>query len=115
MTSLKIVSKEEAKSLGMTVRANAAGPELVRVELAFDVKGALKDFLRVDLLIDGGKLAHVSLLPDPSAPGSVMVGFAADRARLGLFALRVVTRTPVNRMVGYELRVNEFVDLAKVK
>jgi hypothetical protein len=114
--SIDVVTKERAKELGMQVRSHAAGPGAVRVELEFEIKGELKDFSRVDLEItEGGKLLSISsLLPEPSKPGRVLVGFAADRASLDKFTLRVVTGVPRN-MAGYEIRLKEFVEVEKAQ
>jgi hypothetical protein len=116
MMSLEEVSKSRAKELGMVVRANAAGPDAVRVWLEFDAAGELKSYSRVDLeMRDGGKLLVSSTLKeDPSKPGHVIVSFAADRGQLDRITLRVVTGVSRD-MVGHDLRVKDFVDLAKLR
>ncbi len=114
MMSIEPVSKERAKELGIEVRSKAAGPEATRVELEFGIKGELKSFGRVDLEInEGGKLRlFASLKEEQSQPGCVLVGFAADPANLDKITLRVVVGIPSD-MVGYELRVKDFVALEK--
>ena len=118
MMEIEIVTKERAKELGMEIRANAAGPEAVRVWLEFDVKGGLKDYGRVDLeMREGEKLLLSSTLREEkgAAPGRVVVSFAADRTSLEKVTVRVVTQSAPRSMVGHELRVKDFVDLTKVR
>lgn len=116
MMGLEEVSPQRAKALGMQVRAIAGGPDAVRVELAFEPKGELKDFVRVDLeMHDGGKLLlSATLREEPSQPpGHILVAFAAARADLDKLTLRVVTGFPMD-LSGHDLRVKDFVDLAKL-
>ncbi len=115
MMSLEEVSKERAKELGMEIRTKGAGPNDLRVELEFATKGEFKDYGRVDLEInEGGKLRlFASLKEEQSRPGRVVVGFAADRTNLDKIILRVVVGVPRD-MVGYDLRIKDFVDLEKL-
>src|SRR5437763_1412291 len=77
------VSKERAKELGMEVRATAAGPNDVRVELEFKPEGELKNFSRVDLRLgEGEKVVVAPLREDRSKEGRIVVSFVADRTRL---------------------------------
>jgi len=118
MMEIEEVSKDRAKALGVEVRANAAGPDAIRVELEFDAKGELKDYSRVDLEIhDGGKLLSSSTLQEEKAKtGHVVVSFAADRSKLDEFTVRVVVghNAVLDTLVGYDIRVKDFVDLDKV-
>ena len=114
--SIEVVTKERAKELGMEIRASPAGPDAVRVELAFESKGELKGYSRVALEIhDEGKL-HLSatLREEPSKPGHIVVSFAADRTRFSGLTLKVVTLSGGER-VGRVLQIRDFVDLAKVR
>ena len=115
LMNLEDVTADRAKALGLEVRSNAAGPDAVRVELEFEIKGELKDFSRVDLIMqDGGTLLlHSTLQPEPSKPGHVVVGFAADRSQLDKLVLRVVTQTSKRSRVGHDLQVKEFVNLTQ--
>ncbi|MGL6076089.1 MAG: hypothetical protein ACRC8S_18175 [Fimbriiglobus sp.] len=115
LMEIEVISKERAKTLGLEVRSQAAGPELLRVEMEFPVTGEFKSFTRVDLEIhEGGKLLPTSTLKsDHSKPGRVLVGFAADRTRLDQFTLRLVTQPGTRTMVGYDLPVKAFVETAK--
>ncbi len=116
MMSIEDVSKERAKELGMEIRTKGAGPDDLRVELEFATKGEFKDYGRVDLEInEGGKLRlFASLKEEQSRPGHVVVSFAADRTNLDKIILRVVVGMPRD-MVGYDLRVKDFVDLEKLR
>jgi len=116
MMGIEDVSQQRARELGMEIRANAAGPDAVRVELEFEPAGDLKSFVRVDLeMSDGGKLLlSSSLLQESTKPGHVLVSFAADRANLDKLTLRVVTGSPMD-LTGHDLQVKDFVDLAKVR
>ena len=117
MMEIEQVSKARAKELGMEIRSNAAGPDAVRVELEFEIKGELKSCSRVDLEFrEGGKfLVSSSLREDRSKSGRVVVSFAADRAHLDKLTLRVVVQPAPRDMTGYELRVKDFVELEKVR
>ena len=118
MMEIEEVPKDRAQALGVEVRVNAAGPDAIRVEIEFDAKGELKGYSRVDLEIDeGGKLLAASTLrEEQSQKGHVVVSFAADRAKLGEFTVRVVVGhdAVLDTMVGYDIRVKDFVDLGKV-
>ncbi len=117
MMDIADVSKARAEELGMEIRSRAAGPDAVRVELEFGLTGELKSFSRVDLVFsEGGKILVTSMLrEDRSKPGRVTVSFTGDRAHLGRLLLRVVTQPAARTMIGYELRVKEFVELDKVR
>jgi hypothetical protein len=106
------VSRERAKEMGMEVRANTAGPDEIRVELEFKLRGELKNFSRVDLQISAGKksLLAAPLREDRSKPGRVLVSFTADRTRLDQIDLRVMVPGTLGGTI-YDLRVKEFVEL----
>ena len=116
MMAIEIVSKDRAKELGLEVRANAAGPDAVRVELEFETK-ALPQYSRVDLeILDRGKLLSSSTLrEEPAKAGRVIVSFAADRTKLSQFTLRIVTGVGTRNMTGYDVQAKEFVDLEKLR
>lgn len=105
------VSTERAKELGMEVRANAAGPKEVRVELDLEIKGELKGFRSVSLEIrNGEKRVSAELREDWSKPGHVVVSFVADRANLDNIMLWVlVTGESAEEMTEYKIRVKDFV------
>lgn len=115
LVKLENVTPDRAKALGLEVRSNAAGPDAVRVELEFEIKGDLQKFSRVDLIMEaeGKLLLHSTLQLERSKPGHVVVGFAADRSHLDKLTLRVITGEGLR--VGHDLQVKEFVDLTKIK
>ncbi len=114
MMSIEPVTKDRAKALGLEVRSSAAGPDVVRVELEFETKGELKNYSRVDLELreDGKLLTSSTLKEDRSKPGRVVVGLAADRAKLDRLTLRVVVEHGARTRTGYDIKVTEFVDPA---
>ena len=117
LEGIEFVTKERAKELGLEIRANAAGPDAVRVELEFETKGELKDYSRVALeMEDEGKLLLSSTLrEEKSPPGRIVVSFAADRAKLDKITLKVVVQYSPRTRTGHVLKVKEFVDLEKLR
>ena len=116
LRDLAEVSKKEAKEMGLEIRATAAGPDAVWLELEFKTEGRLKDFNHVELEIrEGEKLlvAYAALSEKRSNSGSVFVRFMANRAYLDKITLTVVTGFP-SADFGNELRVKDFVDLDKL-
>jgi hypothetical protein len=100
----------------MEIRAQPSGPDAVRVELEFPVKGELKGFSRVNLDISDGKklLLSSSLLPEKEAkPGRILVNFTADRSQLDKINLMVIVGEFDGR-TGYLIRLKDFIDLTKL-
>ena len=118
MMEIEEVSKDRAQALGVEVRVTAAGPDAIRVEVEFDAKVELKGYSRADLEIhEGGKLLSSSTLrEEESHQGHVVVSFAADRSKLDEFTVRVVVghNAVLDTMVGYDIRMKDFVDLGEV-
>ena len=112
MDSVTLITREQAKELGMEVRSKAAGPDAVWVELEFEIKGELKRITHVGLeMWAGKKLLLSSILRDNRpAPERVAVSFTADRSNLDKFTLKVLSHQGLGS-VGYELRVKDLVDL----
>ena len=117
LEGIEFVTPERAKELGLEVRYNAAGPDAVRVVLQFETKGELKDYSRVALEIHVGEklVASSTLREEKGEPGHVVVSFAADRARLDQFTLKVVTQVSPRTRTGHILRMKEFVDPTKIR
>lgn len=117
LEEIESVTPQRATELGMIVRAEAAGPEAVQVELEFPTTGELKGFRRVELKIEEGEKAIFSatLKEETSASGHVIVRFYADRARIPQFELKVVTVGDALSRVGHVLALKDFVDLQKVR
>ena len=115
--SLENVTKERAKELGVEVRANAAGPDAVRIAVEFEAKGAFAKYSRTDLEIhDGGKLLATSTLrEEKDKPGRIVISFAADRALLEKITVRILTEHSARSRVGHDIQIKDFVELDKVR
>ena len=113
------VTQELAKTLGLEIKARAAGPDAVQVVLEFDTKGELKNYSRVDLeMKDKGKLLlRTNLGEEKPKPGRAIFSFSADRTKFSELTLKVVVeyRPPAAGRAGYVLKVKEFVDLEKLR
>lgn len=122
------VSTEDAKKLGMEVRASADSPNQpnqVRVELEFTTEGTFEEFSpkgkfgdRSGVNLRVGERDQPTLtLPlkeDRSKPGRVVVSFHADRAQMDKLTLRVIVPEELGGSI-YELRVNDFVEPAPAR
>ena len=116
MMSIGDVSKERAKKLGIEVRSQPSGPRAAWVQLEFKPEGEFKNFRHVSMEIREGEKLLVGYAPlqeKRSSSGNVVVGFMVNRAYLENISLRVVTGMPMN-LVGYDLRLKDFVDLEKL-
>jgi hypothetical protein len=111
------LTKEEAKGVGIEVRAKPAGPDHARVELEFKPEGKLKDFTHVELSMTEGEKSVVvfaQLRETRSTSGSVVVSFTAGRAYLEKTTLSVVMHSPGEAGDHtYKLRMKDFVELEK--
>lgn len=122
-TSIGILTTNEAKAMGLEVRATPAGPDAAWLELEFKTEGKLKDYnpersSRVELEIrDGEKslLSYATLQEQHPAPGLVRVQFMANRAYLDKLIFRIVVGGGAAVGGAYELHVKDFVDVAKIR
>lgn len=117
LRSVGIVSKKDAKEMGIEVRATAAGPEAVWLELEFKPEGKLKSYQHVELEINEGDkslIAYAELSGKRSSSGSIVVRFMANRAYLDKITLSIITGFPSNFSAN-QLRMKEFVDLSKIQ
>jgi hypothetical protein len=81
MESIAPVTYEEAKSLGLTFRAQiAGGPNSIWLEVAFDLKGQLDDIKKVTLrCYDGDNLlVFTTLSNEADQPGQFKASFMMD-------------------------------------
>ena len=121
LTPIQVLSKAEAKEMGMGFEAKAQGSDQVRVTLELKNDGKLKKFHRVELWIqDGQKVLYVGSLKDDefsAKPGSAVVAFTLDRSLLVKAHLNVIVEdgeekigglTRMNEF-GYELKLDEHV------
>src|SRR5437016_7570914 len=113
------LTKEEAKGMGIEVRAKPAGPDAVWLELEFKPEGKLKEFTHVELKMTEGEKSLVisaALRETRTSSGSILVTFTASRAYFEKITLSVVMHSP--REAGdhtCELRMKDFVDLENVR
>jgi len=113
-----ITTKEQAKQLGMEVRADALGANRVAVELEIKTEGESRFYAqleRVELQISKGatNLVSATLREEQSKPGHVVVRFTADRAQLETITLRVCGSS--RGAVIFELPMKVLVDLEKAR
>jgi hypothetical protein len=115
--SVGIVTKEQAKEMGVDLKASPSGPDACWLELEFKPEGKLKQFHDVLLDIhDGEKLivGWTSLKDRRTESGNVVITLMASRAHLDKITLSIVVGDPGN-LVHHELRVKDFIDPAKIK
>jgi hypothetical protein len=115
MISVETVTKARAKELGIELRGKANGPKEAWVELELRPEGKLKGFDHVSLEIRDGEnflLGWTPLESKKTPTGSVIVRVMANRAFLEKVTLRVVCGVMGDE--GQDLRVKDFVDLAKL-
>ena len=111
--SLEKVSVERARELRLTVKAHAAGSDLMRIDLEFVPQGNLEHYERVDLIIDGDVQVQATLKESKSQPDRISVGFSAKRTQIDHLMLRVMTFTNGQR-TGHDLQLKDFVDVSKL-
>lgn len=105
--------------MGIEIRAQAAGPNAVWLELEFKPEDKLKQFSHVELKMterEESLVVSTGLRETRSSSGSVVVSITVSRAYLERTTLSVVLRDP--REAGdhtYELKMKDFVDLDKVR
>ena len=116
MMSIAQLTKEEAKKMGIELRALAAGPRDARIEMEFDTRDAFKKFNRVELelLQDGKFVVLAPLKEERTKPDHILVGFAADRSAINKLMLRIVVSEPAMGGTGYEVPLKDFIDLDKI-
>ena len=116
LRSVGIISTTEAKEMGIEVRATAAGPEAIWLELEFKPEGTLKSYHHVELEINEGEktlIGYTELAGKRSSSGSVVVRLMANRAFVGKIMLSIITGFPSN-FSAHQLRMKDFVELDKV-
>jgi hypothetical protein len=116
MISVRSVSKNEAKELGIELRAKPNGPNGAWIELEFKPEGKLADFKHVSLEIRDDKefqLGWTPLKDERTSSGSVIVRLNGNRAFLEKVTLRVVRGDFADR--GDDLRIKDFVNLKELR
>jgi hypothetical protein len=118
LREIAVLTRKQAKEIGIEVRARPAGADAVWLELEFKPEGKLKEFTHVELKMTEGDKSFVfstSLRETRSSSGNIIVTFTASRAWFEKITLSVVMHSP--REAGdhtYELRMKDFVDLEKL-
>lgn len=109
------VSKERAKEMGVTLRSHLNGDAGVAVWLEFKTQGALKDFTHVDLQItaEGKSLVRAVLRVERTPAGIVSANFSADPAWLATSTLTIRVHDGERNLIGYRLKVKDFIEPAK--
>ena len=117
MISIENVSPDRARELGIELRGTANGPNEAWIQMEFKPEGPLKDFQHVTLEIRDGSqfLLGWTALQAKRVEGSgkVSVGVMGNRKFLEKVTLRIVTGATGEE--GRELKITDFVDLAKLK
>jgi hypothetical protein len=114
--SIRHVSKDVAKELGIELRAKPNGPKEAWIELEFKPEGKLADFHHVSLEIRDEKkfqLGWTPLKDERTSTGSVIVRLMGNREFLEKVTLRVVRGATAD--VGDDLRISDFVDLKELR
>ena len=111
------VSKDQAKELGIELRAKPNGPNEAWIELEFKPEGKLAGFKHVSLEIADDKqfqLGWTPLKDERTSSGNVVVRLMGNRAFLEKVTLRVVCG-PFTGDTGHDLRVKDFVDFKQLR
>jgi hypothetical protein len=114
LRSIGVVTKEQARDMGIVVRATPAGPEAAWVELEFKPQGPLKDFHHVELEANEGEkllIAYAPLREERKSSGSVVVRFMANRAHLEKITLCIVAGLDA----GFDVRLKDFIALDQIR
>jgi hypothetical protein len=115
LMEIEDVTKERAKSLGVTVQSRSAGTNQINVTVEFKAKGELKDFSRVELEIyDGNRLViWAPLLPDRTDKERIVAHFNLDRATVVKTIITIVTDDGGLGRAGYQFNLKNFIEPEK--
>jgi hypothetical protein len=111
LISVGIVSVENAKEMGIELRAKPGGPNHAWVDLEFKAEGKLEQFQQVSLEIADGDeldLGWTPLKDVRTSLGTVLVRVIGSRAFLKKVVLRIVHGTFGG--VGHDIPLKDFVD-----
>lgn len=117
LRSQGVLTLEDAKAAGLTLRASPAGPDAKWVRLEFDLSGKLKDyspdrsFSHVELEIRDGNtslLSYAVLQEKRPKPGRVQVQFMANRALLDKLVFVIVIGQGMLPGGAYEVSAKDF-------
>lgn len=116
LISIANVSREQAKEMGIQIRAKPNGPSQAWIELEFRPEGRLKDFQHVSLEVRDARaflLGWTPLKERRSGSGTVLVNLMGNRDFLEKVTLRIVSGTFSSS--GHDLRITDFVDLKQLR
>ena len=111
------LSKDEAKELGIELRAKPGGPKHAWIELEFKLEGKLSKFQYVSLEIPDGDqlgLGWTPLKDKRTSSGSVIVRLMGSRKFLENVTLRIVHGDGDFGGSGLDVRLKDFVDFEKL-
>jgi len=114
--STRNVTKNEAKELGVELRAKPNGPKEAWIELEFKPEGKLAGFSHVSLEISDGEkfqLGWTPLKDERTRSGNVLVRLMGNRKYLQNVTLRIVRGFTED--VGEDIRIRDFVDLNELR
>jgi hypothetical protein len=113
---IEIVSKERAKELGIEVSVRAAGPDAAGIEMTFEPRGDLRNFLRVDLSIQNGDklVLHSTMKEQKNQSGKITVYFAVARDQIDKCTLRIVSGQPGD-LSGSDVPLKDFINAQNIK
>jgi hypothetical protein len=114
LREIAIISRQEAKEMGIKLEAKGSGPDHLWVELEFKAEGKFKGYEHVELEINEGNktlVAYAPLKDERSSSGSIKVRFLADRSYLEKITLSIIVGDLTE--AGYELRLKDFVEKKK--
>src|SRR5579859_8179081 len=109
LRSIGIVTKEQAKEMGIEVRAVGSDPEQVWIELEFKPEGKLKDYRHVEMDINEGDkmlLGYTVLKDVRQDSGKVLVRVLTTRTFLEKITLEIVVDAPTP--IGHMIRLKDF-------
>jgi hypothetical protein len=104
--SIGVVTKEEAKKMGIEIETRPSGADAVWIQLKFK-RAEVNSYSHVDLEVWDGKLGVSSALKEwPSDPSEVVVNFRIARANLPK-AMLVIVGGPGNS-VGHQVLLKDY-------
>jgi len=114
LREIGLITKEQAKEMGLEVRAVGGDATQVWLELEFKAQGKLMHFNHVELEINEGDkmlVSYASLRDRRLQSGRVLVRFLANPGYLDMITLTVVVGDVTE--AGYQIRVRDFVEPKK--
>lgn len=113
----KDVSKDEAKKMGVAIRSNRDGENGIKVWIEFEPKGELKKFTQVIVAIgpSGKRMVFAPLMTSHPTPESVSAHFSTDAANVPASVLTIVVQDAERTRIGYQFKVQDFLEIEKTR